>query len=441
MSCVRVLYLGAKPIGSRDATGQTLSSIYTGLPSESILQLVDNPGLQDESNIVSLPKAAAPVSGAIHWALARWRASRLPAPGLAADGLNAAVRREQASVGGRLRREAKAASDLSPVRLPTDTIRSISEFRPTVIHSLLGSCKMMLLALELSKRFDVPIVPHFMDNWMLSLYPNRELYGFAQKRSLQLLHGVLDRSPLCLTIGSAMASDFSSQMGIECVAIGNSVDPADYSPGGWQRETRTSESKELVYVGGLHLGRADVLIQLADVMRESSLRGWTLVAYTSATDAERYLAGNLPGNLKWGGEIDVEDVPKRLIEADALLFVESENPNIANFTRLSVSTKVPQYLAANRPLLVVGPAGQASVEEFRTHGVRVRVAHSLVHGSLRQSVEGLSEWAGPEFYSSDAPKLPEQYDLNFVRRRFIDALHCAVTSYEYSARSASRMRL
>lgn len=437
MTCVRVLYLGAKPIGSRDATGQTLSSIYTGLPPESILQLVDNPGLQDQPNIVPLPATVAPVSGAIHWALARLRASRLPAPGLAADGLNAAVRREQVPIGGRLRREAKAASDLSPVRLPTGTIRAISEFRPTVIHSLLGSCRMMLLALELSKRFDVPIVPHFMDNWMLSLYPNGELFGFAQKRSLQLLNRVLERSPLCLTIGSAMASEFSSRTGIECVAVGNSVDPADYSRGEWHREGGTSESKELVYVGGLHLGRADVLIHLADAMRESSLSDWTLVAHTPATDAERYLAGNLPSNLKWGGEIDVDDVPRRLTEADALLFVESENSNISDFTRLSVSTKVPQYLAANRPLLIVGPTGQASVEEFRTHGVRIRMAHSLVDGSLRQSVEGLSEWAHPEAYSADAPKLPEQYDINFVLRRFVNALQYAVRAYEHSTRSAS----
>lgn len=441
MSCVRVLYLGAKPIGSRDATGQTLGSIYTGLPPESILQLVDNPGMHDQSNIVPLPKTAAPASGAIHWALARLRASNLPAPGLAADGLNAAVRQEQVPVGGRLRREAKAASDLSPVRLPTDIIRVVSEFRPTVIHSLLGSCRMMLLALELSKRFDLPIVPHFMDNWMLSLYPNSELCGLAHKRSLQLLRRVLDRSPLCLTIGSAMASDFSSRMGIECVAIGNSVDPADYSRAGWPREVGTSESKELVYVGGLHLGRADVLIQIADVMRESSLSDWTLVAHTSATDAERYLAGQLPSNLKWGGEIDVDDVPRRLTEADALLFVESENSNLSNFTRLSVSTKVPQYLAANRPLLIVGPTGQASVEEFRTHGVRVRVAHSSEGSSLRQSVQGLSEWARPEGYSSDAPKLPEQYDVNFVRHRFVGALHCAVRTHEYSASSVFGTRL
>jgi hypothetical protein len=435
MSCVRVLYLGAKPIGSRDATGQTLGSIYTGLPPESILQLVDNPGQHDQSNIVALPKTVAPVTGAIHWTLARLRASSLPAPGVAADGLNAAVRRDQIPVGGRLRREAKAASDLSPVRLPIDTIRAVSEFRPTVIHSLLGSCRMMRLALELSKRFDVPIVPHFMDNWMLSLYPNRELCGLAHTRSLQLLRRVLDRSPLCLTIGSAMASDFSSRMGIECVAIGNSVDPADYSQVGWPREVGTSESKKLVYVGGLHLGRADVLIQIAKVMRESSLSDWTLVAHTSATDAARYLDRDLPRNLKWGGEIDVDDVPRRLTEADALLFVESEDSNISDFTRLSVSTKVPQYLAANRPLLIVGPTGQASVEEFRTHGVRVRVAHSSEGSSLRQSVQGLSDWARPEVYSFEAPTLPEQYDVNFVRNRFIEALDCAVS--KCSASSAS----
>lgn len=440
MSSVRVLYVGAKPIGSNDATGQTLATIYTGLPPESVLQLVDTPGPQPQPNVVSIPEMATPLPAALHWALQRLRASGLPAPEIAADGLNAAIQREQLTVGSRLRREVKAAADLTPVRLPGSTVRAIAEFRPTVIHSLLGSCKMMLLALKLSKRFDVPIVPHFMDNWMMSLYPNRELYGWAHKRSLQLLDRVLDRSPLCLTIGSAMAADFRSRMGIECVPVGNSVDPGDYTAGGWPRGVGASESKELVYVGGLHLGRADVLVQLADVMRESPLSDWTLVAHTPVSDAERYLAGNLPSNLKWGGEIHVEDVPRRLTEADALLFIESENSNISNFTQLSVSTKVPQYLAANRPLLIVGPTGQASVEEFRTHGVRVRVAHSLVDGSLRQSLEGLSEWARPEAGSADVHKLPEQYDVHFVRRRFVEVLHGAVKAYASSANPPSGER-
>lgn len=440
MNSVRVLYLGTKPIGSKDATGQTLRSIYAGLPSEAILQLVDDPNVQDQSNVVLLPKKTTPVSGVMHAALKRLRASRLPAPEIAAGGLNAAVRHEPGTFGSRLRREAKAASDLSPVMLPSTTVRTIAEFRPTVIYSLLGSCKMMLLALKLSKRFDVPIVPHFMDNWMFSLYPNHELFGLAHRRSLQLLRGVIERSPLCLTISSAMASNLGRQMGIECVTIGNSVNPADYSVGPQFHRMGAIRSNQLIYVGGLHLGRADVLIQLAKVMLEASLQDWTLVAHTPAADAERYLAGELPENLKWGGELDVRHVPRRLSEADALVFVESESASIASFTQYSVSTKVPQYLAANRPILIVGPAGQASVEELRSHGARIRIAHSSVDGSLRRSVEGLSEWALPQIDSAGGPKLPEQYDVHFVRRRFANALQLAIMTYANSPSVDSRAR-
>lgn len=441
MSDVRVLYLGTKPIGSRDATGQTLGSVYMGLPPDSLLQLVEDTGQVVGPNIVPLPSAATPVSGVLHWSLKKLRASKLPAPGVAHDGLNAAVQREENGAAGRLRLEAKAVSDLSPVRLPAKTVRAIGAFRPTVIHSLLGSGKMMRLALALSRRFDLPIVPHFMDDWIGSLYPNRELGGLAQRESIQLLHRVLGRSSLCLTIGSAMASEYRTRLGVECIAVGNSVDVADYSFDLDRHDMRAAEQQELVYVGGLHLGRADVLIELARVMRDTVMGRWTLVAHTPAVDAERFLPRHLPSNLRWGGEIDPGDVPRKLVEADALLFVESEKPSISRFTQFSVSTKVPQYLAANRPIIVVGPPGQASVEEFRAHGAHVRVARSREAGSLGLVVAGLSEWVGAgEQRFAGARQFPEQFDAMFVRRRFAEALRSAVETHRGSQKPVVRTR-
>jgi hypothetical protein len=56
------------------------------------------------------------------------------------------------------------------------------------------------------------------------------------------------------------------------------------------------------------------------------------------------------------GSLQPNDVFAKLLESDILLHVESFTDVQRQYTRLSLSTKIPQYLAAGRPILMYGPA-------------------------------------------------------------------------------------
>jgi hypothetical protein len=90
------------------------------------------------------------------------------------------------------------------------------------------------------------------------------------------------------------------------------------------------------------------------------------------------------------GNLSPAEVPRALVLADALVFLESELPGITNFTRLSVSTKVPQYLASGRAVLVLGPPDQASVRTLLRSSLSVYSGSLPSPEALRASLEHLT---------------------------------------------------
>ena len=56
-------------------------------------------------------------------------------------------------------------------------------------------------------------------------------------------------------------------------------------------------------------------------------------------------------------------------KADILLHVESNDLQYRSLTRLSVSTKIPEYLISGRLLLAFGPAEVASIKLLSDHNV------------------------------------------------------------------------
>ncbi len=156
-------------------------------------------------------------------------------------------------------------NDIGPVWLTPKLRKEVKRFRPQVVHSLLGGVRAMRLSLALSRYLDVPLVPHFMDDWVDNLFTHGQLGGYARLQTERVFGQVLERAPICLTIGEDMRREFEFRLNRPCVTVGNSVDLDDYSRAG-QVPAHRGPDRVMRYVGGLHLGRDQVLSALAGVL-------------------------------------------------------------------------------------------------------------------------------------------------------------------------------
>jgi glycosyltransferase involved in cell wall biosynthesis len=75
--------------------------------------------------------------------------------------------------------------------------------------------------------------------------------------------------------------------------------------------------------------------------------------------------------LRLGGTLSPEEISRALLAADVLIHVESFDPDVQQYTRFSLSTKVPQYMAMGRPILGYGPGNIASIEYINHNNIGI----------------------------------------------------------------------
>lgn len=373
----RVLVLSAASLSRTGATGITLSNLFSGWPRDKLAQICGDEPLPDPSICASsylfssgrIPIVRVIKSLRVQVAGMRRRlAGRFDAGG----GVSGGTAKSNVM---------SSFSDGVPFRLPRDLIEWAARFDPQVVYSPLGSIRMMSAALQLSKLFNIPIVPHFMDDWPGTLYVG-QAPGFILRRILRnKLDKVLSRAPFGLTICDDMSREYARRYGIRFEAFMNCADVSEQSP-----EVARFASDKVVfgYVGGLHLNRwrslRDVAASLEVLKDEGVDVQFDIFAPEADIRAYRNEFEGLPV-LRSMGSLEYSDVRRKLLEYDVLVHVESFMPNDSRYTRLSISTKIPQYMAAGRPILAYGPDAISSIVYVARAGVGLAVTkHGDLHG-------------------------------------------------------------
>lgn len=367
----RVLFVaGGMTIANSTATGQTLDCLYLGYPSDRITQFARrHPSDPEIGRIVHMNRWTSP--GGYGWHIAKVIVRRLgerlrlsgrdQSPGIVHNAIRPGTMtlRKRVSVG------IDAIADLLPPFVSPRRIRELRAIAPEVIHTVVYNAFSVRLAILLSKRLRIPLLPQFTDDWITTIFTNGELGGRAKPSMDRLLRRLLDRSPALLVVGEAMAQEYERRYGHPCYIGAYGVEPSDYDV-----TPLPHAGKRLLYIGGGYIGRAE---QIDRVARWAEPIGWEIVVHTT----ERNRWSPKSGNVRMAEELSLDALPQALIDADALLFVESLQLEVAEYTKYSVSTKVPQLIAARRPILAVGPQGQGSIEELRAGARDVCVLNAV----------------------------------------------------------------
>ncbi len=384
----RVLVVNGYPFTRATATGITLLSLFKGWPPERLAcfhvsQLAPEPGIAEWTwNVGTLNDPFArrvfPLFG-----------KRLYGAGAATEAARPSHASGPRSVSGvRALVSEQHAAELSRFVVPTSVMREVREFQPDVIYTMLGSNRVMRLVLDLSDACSIGVVPHFMDDWPATAYGRSVLRPVLRFRMRALLAAVLARAPVRMAIGRDMADEFERRYGGAFASFMNAVEPAALEraePPPVRRVVR------LLYAGGLHLGRwrslRDIGRALASLHREGL--DAELVVHTQSRFAGEARRLESSGVVHVAGPLAPDSVPAALRTADILVHVESFNNSSQRYARYSMSTKIPECMAACRPILAYGPGDLASVRYVSDCGAGVAVGtrdeHALV-GELRRLI-------------------------------------------------------
>jgi len=251
-----------------------------------------------------------------------------------------------------------------PYRFNKELLKFVNEAHPDVIYSVLTPSRATKFARRLAKKLDISLIPHFMDDWSNVYLASAGLIAPLRLYFNNLLRKIIIESPTCLCISELMCKEYSHRYGT------NNMVPLMHSVSDCRSPKRLYPEGQInmLYAGSLYLDRHVSLIKLCDCLNTIHSNKCTISIYCPILQWEELQANFRDYSfVQYGGFVSQDELMNRIEDADALILIESFDEDLLQYTRLSMSTKIPEYLSSGRPIIAVGNKRQGSISYLLDH--------------------------------------------------------------------------
>ena len=352
----RVLIINPYPIGANCPIGIMMKSLFKAFPASEVLQYYTHPcDIEKDSTFRSERiDFVNPLYTYLKNSILSICHSMTRKKFTKGKGKDVRLR----SIGARSSQIKSWIDYLLPVKLPKDQLKQIEEFNPSVIYTQVYSYPMLKFVTKVSKKLSCPIVVHTLDDWMTTQYKKGIISKLTYLAFMRHFKFVLNNGMTHMVASPKMETFMKAQYGGNYTFVMNCCSFPDYI-----RKTRLRKVK-IVYTGGLMLERYQALNDIAKCIRALNFQEqrFELHIYAPNSEINEYRE-EMDEGIFFHENVNHNEVYSLLTESDILVHVESFNPNVINFTKYSLSTKIPEYLAAGRPIIYFGP-GYIGVGEF-----------------------------------------------------------------------------
>ena len=364
----RVLIVNGQSIYKENGTGITLQSLFSSWRKDNLLEVVVNKSIVSinaDQGKQTRVKSVCVNRGLIYNIATSHRGQKANLQLKNGNTSTSKLRK----IKSRIRELLVCLSDCSKVKINRKTWIAIKEFAPEIIYTLGGSVATLTLVYRLSKRFNIPVIIHFMDNWVECMqWEENPLLIFYRKKINRLLQKSMKHSTKGICISEEMAEAYFKKFKIPMEVLMNSVPKTMISSNNMSATYR----KQFVYAGGLHLGRNEALLQVARAIQFCNEKNKTqgqLNIYTGVEGRKLFQKEFEGLPVCFYDSVDHKFIWEILKRADILLHVESQNLKVFPFIKYSISTKIPEYLATGKLILYYGPRSTALYKYLKGNDV------------------------------------------------------------------------
>ena len=256
----------------------------------------------------------------------------------------------------------------------TQLVNWLDDFTPEVVFFCAGDSGFAYIINEyVVKRYKCRSVVYITDDYILPRFSLSAFWWIRRHYYYRKMEIAIRDCDQFITISEKMRAMYKNIFEKDSVvALNVPKDP------GLKLGTTSSLSTGvivLVYAGGLHFNRYKTLRLLAVAIRtfnadqearcKAELR---IYCNQKPTEKERR-AIEVEGASKYCGSLTSEELSNVLARSDILVHVESFDHSAMDKTRLSVSTKIPEYMSFGKPILAIGPKNIASMEVLSDVGL------------------------------------------------------------------------
>ncbi|WP_086349816.1 hypothetical protein [Candidatus Enterococcus clewellii] len=242
----------------------------------------------------------------------------------------------------------------------------IDSFNPNIIFFCAGDSEFAYdIVKVVQERYKTRLCTYITDDYILPRENKSLLFELRRKRIKRAMGRTIEKSDLLFVISDKMNTVYETIFGKKSIVLKNMSESLLIE--GNMEPKQTNKEFSFVYAGGLHFNRDKSLMELASVLDkyntdDKNQKKAKLHLYTKNTIDENDFA-RLTGfeSVEYHGFVSSDELKLVLNRCDVPVHVEAFDKESVESTRLSLSTKIPEYMSLNKPILAIGPAELASI--------------------------------------------------------------------------------
>lgn len=220
----------------------------------------------------------------------------------------------------------------------------------------------------------IPLIMETTDDYVTARFSISPFFWIDYLKMVKWYEKLVDYSECVFAIGDKMKEEYSKRFGGNYKVAMNCIDIAEKVK---EYEPENGKKIKFLYAGNLGLNRWKTLEKvgkaLDELKKENSIDCFFEIYSIEKPEKNIMKAINIEGTMRYMGKLSSEELLKKRNCSDVLVHVESFDKKNIYITRLSISTKIPEYLAAKRCILAIGPKEIASIKYIMDNNVGITI--------------------------------------------------------------------
>ena len=251
--------------------------------------------------------------------------------------------------------------------------RIVEEEACQAIVACTGDITLLPAAYLASRRAGIPLYAYIFDHYSDREWEEPSAAYWARRFEPAFMKGAMR----VIAPNETLRDDLRRRFGIDPKVIHNSLDISPYQTDGQAPAPDLNCDREvsIVYTGQIYDAHYDAFRNLIKALTSLERDKVKLHLYTDRAQAELELEG-IGGPVVYHGLRSAADMPRVQMTGDILFLPLAFNSPYPNLVKTSATTKLGEYLAARRPVLVHAPPDSFISWYFREHDCGVVVDES-----------------------------------------------------------------
>ncbi len=314
---------------------------------------------------------------------------------------------------------------LRTMTLSEELYQWAKEFDPELIYVQPSSSYLIHLTLSLQSRLQVPLAIHQMDDWLSSSAGHLFYSPLLKKQFISHFMTLLERTAIPICISDAMAENYTKAYGRNWHVFHNSINVEN-----WKLPTLRDKNKQtfdILYMGRVGISNKYTLENFIRFVTGFNKVGRRLTFHIYTLDyGMKFLENVQDKNIVVHPPVPHSQVSALVGRFDLLLLPLDFDKESLKFAKLSMPTKMTEYMASGVPVLVIAPEDSAIYQYSKKNRVafvcntnniqkiETVVSHILIDEETREE------------FSANGRKIAfEHHDVDKESKRFINLINSA----------------